>query len=126
MAWSISRWENVGKQRQKLWIHFFFLKSLFKQGQKHSDLLVFCWLLSHLLRYFRESYFLNYLKLLDSLLRKGWWCTSSIISNNNQNLTHYLASNIFLWEKLFNNRINVIFMLCINQFLLLNISFLFC
>ena len=39
------------------------------------------------------NYFLSIFKLFDSLLRKGWWYTSSIIDNNNI-IRMYLSSYI--------------------------------
>ena len=77
--------------------------------------------------------FLSNFKLFDSLLRKGCWYTSSrnynFIHNRQNNIRVYLASYtnpkhqlacyIFWWDKVFSN--NIIFTLCITQFLLFNI-----
>ena len=76
--------------------------------------------------YFWLNYFLSNFKLFSSLLRKGWWITSSNIGNKNiirmYLATYYLAmqKHILWWDTFFNNSINFIFILRISQFLFLN------
>ena len=57
--------------------------------------------------------------MFEGLLRNGWWYTSS--SNTSNSINSYLLWNIF-----FKNSVNVIFTMCANKFLHLNIfSFFF-
>ena len=77
------------------------------------------------------NYYLNNFKLFEISLRKGEWYTSFIINNNNiirmYLVTHCLTSYIFWWDRKvqFSNSINITFILCISQFLLLKTFFLF-
>ena len=72
------------------------------------------------------NYYLNNFKLFEISLRKGECYTSFIINNNNNLIrmylvTHYLTRYIFWWDRKvqFSNSINITFILCISQFLLL-------
>ena len=64
------------------WIHFYLSRlECFFSGEKLTSYV--CWspFLCSLLSTF-PNYFLVFFKLFYSLLRKGWWYTSSIIDNN--------------------------------------------
>ena len=83
------------------------------------------YLVSHL-AYLFLYFFLSNSKLFDSFLGKGWWYVSSVTMVISLECSYpYLSSYVFWWDEFFRNGGNITFTFCINQFLLLNIFFIF-
>ena len=78
--WIHCKWWIFWDSDEKIICRFektIFLRKLY---WSHSLFFVYCYVIQ--LRYFWQNDFLNKYKFLDSLLKKVWWCTSSLISNN--------------------------------------------